>query len=50
MGPGGRQGQGEIKGTSRDGHWDGNRDAETVIGTEMERQGCGEERRGDSET
>lgn len=45
MGPGGCQGQGEIKGAPRDGHWDGNRDAETETWrqTEMETEteGCG---------
>lgn len=40
MGPGGRQGQGEIKGAPRDGHWDGNRD------TEMWRQRWRDRRRG----
>lgn len=45
MGPGGRQGQGEIKGAPRDGHWDGNRDAETEMWRQRWRQeteGCGD--------
>lgn len=50
MGPGGRQGQGEIKGAPRDGPWDGNRDTEMWRQRRRDRRRGAGQRRGDPET